>query len=288
MIRYFRKPFWVYWSGWLISIVLSTFLFFPMKWVFPNGGYFYTIGLWVFKRSAKTESIVPWITCIVLLGILVTAFAFWLARRMYIQYVDILNEECNPQKFLQRWEPLLKKGRKNSPAKMAIVTTYAVGLHAAGHTADAIRLTEDLLVFPFKKRFAINKTVLYLNLCTYYARDAYDLAKAKEMLQCGKDILLQNQTAPTYSNYRTHLHNAENVIAFYEGEYTATLNYYTTSLSLAKTAYEKVSTHYTLSRIYEKLENIEKQKEHLEFVTQHGNTLQIVCEARDKLSALSI
>ncbi len=289
MIRYFRKTQITYLLLLTFSTTVSSLLLFPLKWTNSSGDINHTAGLFFFQHPVESAGLANFVffLAIIVSGIISGAFAIRLARKEFKKILNILYEECNPQKYLEHLSPLLTRGEKNSSVKRTIQSNYAVGLSASGDNEAAIQMMEDLLTRPMKKRFLIVKAIFYRNASMYYCQNSYNLMKAKEMLQKGKEILLQNQDNRLYENYKIHFYDAENIILFYEGDYQTTLKHFANALVLAKSKYSKVNTNFMLARIYEKLGDITQQKERLNFVAEEGNSLQIAIEARELLKRIN-
>ncbi|MCL2857764.1 MAG: hypothetical protein FWE19_08645 [Oscillospiraceae bacterium] len=75
----------------------------------------------------------------------------------------------------------------------------------------------------------------------------------------------------------------EAVAAIKEGKGESVLAFFELALSKANTRYNKVYAHFHLAAIYEQMGDTQKQREHLEYVAENGNLLDMVRVAREKL-----
>ena len=68
-----------------------------------------------------------------------------------------------------------------------------------------------------------------------------------------------------------------------QGRYEEALHFYQAKLRKPLDGHGLATTNFYLASIYEKLGEVEKQREHLEYVAANGNLLYIARVARDKL-----
>jgi len=287
MVKFFRKLLIFFWLSCFSGLTIAILLYLPLPWIDSFGDTYCTAGLWIFQHPVSSSDSAT-ITCVFAMIVFALLPALLIQRfsiKKYKKILGLLYDECDPKKYLEQLLPLLDRGKENSSIKQVLCSNYAVGLHAAGDLPAAVKITEALLKRPVKEKFLINQVFLNGNLFSYYASSG-ELDKAKEALQKGKEILMAHKEHRFFERCKLHFYDADHAMLFYEGEYEAALACYKNALPLSKDRYGQVCIHYMLARIHEKLGDVSKQKEHLSFVAQTGNTLEIASKARQLLETL--
>ena len=118
--------------------------------------------------------------------------------------------------------------------------------------------------------------------------DIHEFDLAKDAYNKARSILNEHKkdNKKEYDMIKSYLRNTYNLILLYEEKYECALFYFTNELSMSKNKYCNLNIHFLLAGIYEKMRDKESQKQHLEFVSNEGNTLYIKKQADEILKTL--
>jgi|GEM_PF-3216674 len=287
MIQYFSKLRFV---SAIISILIGTFAtltFLPVYDVLDECGMINYYNFLEMPLGSLGMSYFRFVLTIFVAIIILAIFFEKVADKKHKKLLDILLEDCEPNEFLKRYEPLTKKSKKLTEMQKVILSNYAVALDAKGSTTNAIKIMEPLVKEPVNKKAYLNQVLFYCNLCSYYCNeDIHDIDNAKIALEKAKDFFLQAENYLKYNDGRFHIEHAQQKIMFLEGDTDAPLKFFLNSLDTAKRKQEKVSTHYLIAKIYEKRQDEKQKIEHLKFVAERGNKMYIATKAREELSKI--
>lgn len=276
MLRLIRKYYTMYFSGamgFLVIVALATMGF---------HGASETVG-----------------TAILIAGFaLLVAWAMFCSKRAnacYARILRILDEQCDPEAFLEAQRVIYRRAcgtkRIRSAAGMnaAVVRmNHAVGLSFAGRHKEAVEELQAILALPVKKNKDYLHSLCHVNLAMFLARrgEDGDIAAAREHIRkAGEHLKGIGQSNSALSG---EIVRAEYMADTAEGKNSeAALEYFSKNLKNASVVRAEAAYRYQLALIYRRQGDNNSERTHLEFVAQTAPKAYIGKQAAARLAELS-
>ena len=196
----------------------------------------------------------------------------------------LLIEELNPEKLINNITVFLESSKMFTDATTHGRIALGAGYSDAGDFNKALKTYEEILNqlknITIRQRKWLMKEV-YFSLAKLYIYNS-DLEKGLNYYRLSNAIKLPNFE----EKYQVSINQLEATIDLLENRTNESLTKFLRFLSEAESEYRKVNVHFQLAQVYEKLSDIEKQKEHLHYVVENGNKLHIATQAREILASL--
>jgi len=198
----------------------------------------------------------------------------------------ILDEDCDPIRYIKEVTEFQNKQIENKDINMMnLVDNLAMGYIYNGEANRAIHLLEDLLKRDTNEYDVIISASAKMTLCAAYLWEG-DLDAAKkyyEKMELDRDRAKLDKLEDAVISIEAFLRALDARISYEEGRYEESLRFFERLLDELSNKSGTVMVHFRLALIYEKLGNTEKEKEHLEYVSENGNLLYVARLAREKL-----
>lgn len=223
---------------------------------------------------------------IMLLWVFVNVFLFnRLARRMYKKVMAIINEQCDPARFIAEMVPLLHRITRRTNVLADLQITLSSGLIEDGRFNEALGLLRTITIK--RGRAANTLRAVYLNnLCAafLYAGDTEnaqraldDLIRLRNTSKMSK--LLKAQINSLHFQKQLYLQMAR---GDFDGVQLVCSEYFKS----AKTRRGKAHAQYRLAAVYEHNGKMDDAREAYRYVAENGNQLWVARQAREKLNSL--
>ncbi len=271
-----------------------------MQRYFPGARYLYwglnaaglagAAGLTVYLSGA-----VPWLKDVllcILFGlavfliwmILTTRLAASLARRNLRKIIDILENECDPEKYtaiLQRMAAIPNK----DIFKNYITLKTCTGLVHMGRYDEAEKMLASLENAPAQSMGAANRYEYIRNRSAILLRQG-EYGKVEEEISQLADLHDVSRDARYKRNasYQIELYNA--VMLANQGKYRDAEEALKELYDTAANELQRVTAQYRLGEAYLKAGKKEKAREAFQYAAEHGNKLHMAEEAKVKLAEI--
>lgn len=208
-------------------------------------------------------------------------------NRNYFQAIlKLLEDECDPYQYVMAcWEGY-EKYAKSIFQKTTAESNIALGYFLAGETEKAIEIEKELqrkneMVW----KWPALELVCIVNLSSIYFSqgDLEELKGQLERFQIAERKIKKGKLVEQVLNLKKRL---EVYISLLEGDLKNVEAWCLEQFEKAESKYAKVSMQYELALFYEKNGEPDRQKECLSYVIEHGNRLDIVRAAKEKLEFL--
>ena len=193
----------------------------------------------------------------------------------------ILSEELDPPRFIKEMEDFIGNELHEREEWLLFYSKSALG---AGYISNGELDKATDLCHKLEEgcRENYKKTLYYQLSISYFLKEDLETGlKYYEMFKTFKTSAMErkafNESNTVY---------LEGLIDYSQGKYDESLAKTLVLLEEASDRSAKVNAHFRLAKVYKALGDTEKQKEHLEYVVEHGNKLHIVKVAREELQAL--
>lgn len=271
MTRYFKIPSIIFFATWAAAALCC------VGYIIFGSPQYYMIAV---------------IGCIV-----VSVAAMFIANKMAMNdfnaLLDILNEQCDADRFIEEFSDIAEKAEKikkingsSAQLKVNLRTTYAVALSAAGRHDEACGIVDALSALECRKSFAAAKISMLTNSAIIHTlRGAEgDRATARDYIEKARELL---PMANTYASIglKSHIERTEKVMDLRTGRRVLQQEYFEQALAKADTMREKVMMHQYLAEISQRSGKAEERWQHLRFVCKFGGTMQTSRKAREVLEA---
>lgn len=210
-----------------------------------------------------------------------------ISKKLYINICNIYIDECDPLRFV---ETINRKTNINhvrqSDIYIAVKLSICLAYIDANRLDEAKKIMDHISCFSNNKNGLSNKSLYYGVLFTYCLR-TNDLAGAEnifhEMMEFKKCHLYKKEESKYEMNYTNNL----NKLKIKEGNYEGLEQYYRNQYREEDPMLYKVSTQYTLGKVYINCDKINEAKKAFEYVIRNGNKLFLVKESEKYLEKLS-
>ena len=203
-------------------------------------------------------------------------------KRIYKKYIDVLNNDLEPEKFIKLTETELQK-TKRFLYKICLKINLAAGYSALNETEEALKILEEI---DFKgKKVRPNLRMLYyynksLFLCILNRKN-----EAKEIYENGLEILQENKHGITME-MKIYFDILKNLI-YHEDNREEIINLYEKIIKITKEKINIIFAKYNIAQYKEKMGNIKEALELYKEVAEKGNKLYIVERAEEKMKKLN-
>lgn len=261
-------------------------------------------GLVFFAAMAAVASGVPGISNELAAYVLLAGFVLLLvwavfcnkrATAGYARIVRILDEQCDPEEFLEAQRGIYKKAcgikRVRSAAGMNAVVVRmnnAVGLSFAGRHTEAMTGIHSILELPTDKNKDYYHGLCHINMALFLARrnEAGDLSAAREHIRKASEHI--RAIGQSNSALSGEIIRAEYTVDACEGKNPeAALEYFSRHLGNASVARAEASYRYQLALIHRQLGDTANERAQLELVAQTAPKAHIGKLAAARLAELS-
>lgn len=277
MLRYYKKPTGIY----IMLCTLALVLF--LVCVIPNDNLPFLVCLILYL----------FMLCIILFA---GKFASRLALSEHNRIQKTLDEQCDPQAYIDSLAPMMKRAMKVE--KITNGASYygamlrlnrAVALAALGEFDEAIEETDKVLSLAATDKYRIIKMMGCHNLASFYRTRAGegDFETAREKLSTAKDLLRELQ--PTLSTNFPTYHNIiccmEHSIDIDESKnLESAREFFKKQLEFPTGTRAELSYRDALARICLALGETDAAKEQFAVIAQKGSKTYLGREAAKKLA----
>jgi len=204
--------------------------------------------------------------------------------------VNILINDCDPEKFIINWLPLIKKTTHSKIANNVntfLFLNLSTGFLEAGKDEEMLNAIEGVNDFPNNRCGNSYRLFYYNNLFCYYMK-IQDLKKAENWLWYMRDIMDHSKlTSQVRQQYDAIYVQKKCIFDMEQKNYDGAEQIMNSMFSNAKNELQRVSAKFMLGKIYLHDSQIEKAKGAFEYVVAHGNKLAKVDIAQGYLKSLS-
>lgn len=236
-----------------------------LVWYMVSGVFIFTLNKFEFI-SAFTSAIATIILVLVLLSY--SVYHLNIIPRKIEKVTRILLEDLDAQKSIVELTKLLESKKMTKISKVEARLALVLGYVADGKETQAIEICKRLL----KKIDSRRASYVYYHLSLIYLSQG-DLKNGLVYYQ------LVNSAKHTIHSKNMML-NLEALVDYLQGRYDESLNKFQVILEDIRSEYHKLTVHFRLAEVYKALDDINKQKEHLQYVSKHGKKLHIANVAR--------
>jgi len=206
----------------------------------------------------------------------------------FLKIMSILQMDCDPQKFMTEANEFLLRNDLLFQERFFLQHNIAYAHGVMGDYDEAIRLTEEFIqIFGTHKRLKLYLKQAYLyDLLVQWllrkgeAREAQEFARLRD---AHADKITDDFFPPSQGYFAIIEGSFEKALKFYEQR----RNMYKEK-NVIMTRLFDVTDQFEMALIYEKLGELEKQKEALLFVVQYGRDIKVAQIAREKLADMEI
>lgn len=245
------------------------------------------IGLYITDVMGGTVALVGSLICLLVMIVMSI-----LAQVEYNRLVlKTLCRDCDGETYVKRYKKLISHPPVKGALEVLILSNYAIALNESGDDEgkqqtmlEAVRKCEGL-----KKPTMQLRSLIYHNAASYLL-DAGRVSEAKTYME--KHSALKSEVKPNHpaawlSDIERQEKNLLMQFRTVEGDFgDDVIAYYLDGAENAPDNRTKVIHRSTLAELYEKRGETALAVQAYEQVIKSGNTLRIVREAREKLSAL--
>ena len=218
----------------------------------------------------------------VIIMLIVCSYANKKAYDQHNDLLKILDNECDPEKFLSLYKDVVSNN-SNSFTAMVSRCNYAAGYFGNGEFDEAIKIYNTIDIKPSNPQ---NQSVIILkeyNLTLIYLfKNELDKAKKhyEELKKIGDEF---DKDIPFYENYVGMSKLLTNRIKVFEGDYKGAKEYFKNQQEECPDNFQKVLNKYYLYEIYSKEGKENKVNETLKFIADNGNNLYVAKKAKELL-----
>lgn len=221
---------------------------------------------------------------LILLLVFIRAIYVSKSKKCFKDFANILDEKCDPEKFIEIQNELLKMYslKKYKHYKMI---TKANGLFFAGKYDDAISL---LLLIDIKKpKLSIEYSTYYYYILSRVYFEKKEIANFLETKKYIEElILLSNLKISTQKYINIHIKNNNARFLFINNDFENSKKIFEELLNEATAKRLKVINTYMLACIDLKQGSVEEAKTKFNYVVRNGNKLFYVTLAKEELEKL--
>lgn len=245
-------------------------------------------GLALWSLSSENIDIFSYLICMALLALILALYFLIVhvlnlaATKNFNCIMDILQEECDPYKYIEHIIPLTQQKLQNN-TKVTILLCLASGYIDSGDTNQAKAVLSDITKIGTSNMINLANicniwTVLYLSENdTKNAQLALaDLWRYINLIKSDKAKCLLTKT---YNRQAAKINMFSNKIDGIE-------EIYKSQLESSETLIEKNILYFECALLYIKQNRIDEAKQALQFVIANGNKLYLVKQAKEKLALL--
>ena len=239
--------------------------------------------------SLKTENFLFTYLIAALIFLLLAKFVLKIDRKLwmylYKKYINILDEELDPEKFIELTEIEYKKN-KSRKYRNYMKLNLCAGYSSAGKIQTGYEKLKEVDLSG-KSFYREQDKILY-----YYneALLLNVLGKKEEAVKIYNENILEEkkrfENSPNFSEMNNNICVLE-AILFYENDNDKIIEILLEALKKVKTKRQNISIKYQLAECKEKIGKIDEAEELYREVAEKGNKLFIVEEAKKKLEEIS-
>lgn len=219
----------------------------------------------------------------VLIMLIVYSYANKKAYNEHNHLLEILDNDCDPEKFLSEYKNIVNEDSDSFTA-MVSRCNYAAGFFGNGEFDKAIELYNTIDVEPNNPQTqSINILKEYNLTLIYLFKDELDTAKQhyNRFVEVGEEF---DKDIPFYDNYVGMKKLLANRIEVFEGEYSNAKKHFKEQQENCPDNFQKVLNMYYLYEIYSREGKENKVKDCLQFIADNGNNLYIAKKANELLN----
>ena len=231
------------------------------------------------------EIIVYGITAVISFLLLIKLWRPVYTANIIKNMLPILNEQCDPQTFLEKSAALLVKPfLQNTNEYSFILLNMAVGYFAQGNIDKAVETARKISENDIEKNH-------YLEIFVSKLQNYAELLKNSSITKDGKNIevYLPKKKHPEYfpvkniNEIETMLEELTVLLGLKNKKYNEAIELYEKKFNRNNNKYIKSYCKYYQAIWYEELGDIENMKKSLTYTAENGNKLHIAIAARDIL-----
>lgn len=203
------------------------------------------------------------------------------ANREFVKIADILNWECDPEKFIRtlllRFPP---QKRASGFLNMFVLLYLSVGYSEEGQLEQMLNCLQSIVFFP-KGRAGNTWRFLYYDHWFFWYFEKRDLDQAARMLSSMKELLDAGRFSGRKNNRKFRLLCLQNEcrLKFRRGEPVEWEEIMAKAFEETDTLREKVHAKYALGEMYRSVSKWEQSEDCFRYVVKNGNRLFIVGRA---------
>ena len=240
------------------------------------------ISIFDFIDLSPTSSILLFITY--LIELYLTTFIFnLLAGKKHNKIIQILQNECDPIKYLNTYYPLTQK-KVSKNLKTFLLLNLSAGYISVGDYAQAKNVLSSI---DLKKSKPMNNIMFHLHLTSLNINEG-NIAQAGKALDYVSNLISTTKIPQTQIDLLNKTRNLYAARIRIENGYFADVEQILLGLvASADCMYQKVSVKYTLANLYIKQNRTDEAIKEMRFVAENGNTLAIAQKARAFLQTVN-
>ncbi len=237
------------------------------------------ISIFDFIDINPTASILLFITY--LIELYLTTFIFnLLAGKKHNKIIQILQNECDPIKYLNIYYPLTQK-KVSKNLKTFLLLNLSAGYISVGDYAQAKNVLSSI---DLKKSKPMNNIMFHLHLTSLNINEG-NIEQAEKAIDYASNLISTTKISSAQIETLNRIRNlyvarikTEN--GYFDGVEQTLLGLIATSESMNET----VSAKYALAKLYIKQNRTDEAIKEMSFVAENGNTLFIAQKAREFLA----
>lgn len=272
MIMKFKKSRLFFIIGFLIALVIAFLV------AFIIGYTKYTL----LNMPTRGVQICFALLAYILIQLLVYSYANKIAYNEHNNLLTVINDECDPEKYLEIYKKIVKYDSDNFTA-MVSRCNLAAGYFGNGEFNEAVNVYETIDVEPLNPQTQSVIILKEYNLTLIYLfKD--DIENAKKHYEIFKKVGDEfDKDIPFYDNFVGMDKLLSNRIKVFEGDYTDALHHFESQKEECPDNFQKVLNMYYLYEIYSRQGKENKVKDALNYIVENGNKLYIAKKAKELL-----
>ena len=235
-----------------------------------------------FIDLSPTSSILLFITYLIEIYLVTFIFNF-LASKKHNKIIQILQDECDPVKYLNVYYPLTQK-RVGKKLKSLLLLNLASGYISVGDYAQAKNVLASI---DLKNSKPMNNIMFHLHLTSLNINEG-NIAQAGKALDYVSNLISTTKIPQTQIDLLNKTRNLYTARIRIENGYFEDVEQILLGLvASADCMYQKISVKYTLANFYIKQNRLNEAIREMTFVAENGNTLFIAQKAREFLQTVN-
>jgi tetratricopeptide (TPR) repeat protein len=207
---------------------------------------------------------------IVIIEIAIIAYSVTKSRGL-VRYIS----DCEPDEYLRQSAPYFKKFAKNKELMPELALNTAVAYYCKGELEKSIEMLKNITSKNKYVRFFISYNLSVI------IRENGDAAAAEFYYKQTRENLSFKKSR---AEVKIIDHYMSLLDSLFDDDTHRALRFFSQRFEDAPDLYQKVSLKYESALLYEKLNDLQNQRECLQYVAEQGKEIHIVKLAREKLA----
>lgn len=201
--------------------------------------------------------------------------------------LSLLWDRCDPVKFVEHYEPMVRAVKGNDPFALTYRNQLATGYVAKGDYDQANQMFSQVLAAR-----ETNSNAQYIRQANLFRCELWfmtgDAEKLEADLEASRELLQRlHEAAKLYPVIRERLERNHHLLNILKGEQLQeAADYFRSAFQRDKAASVKVTDQYVLAAACRRLGDSAQETQALRYVAEHGNTMAVTALAKARLAEL--